>query len=347
MKKFDQNILDIIGETPIVKLGKVASHIDSDIYVKLEYLNPGGSIKDRIGKYICQTGMDAGELKPGGLIVEATSGNTGAGIALFASVHGCQAVFVMADKQSKEKINALKAMGAIVVLCPTAVEPDDPRSYYSVAAALVQNLDCFYTNQYHNQDNPNSHYHSTGPEIFRQTEGQFDAFVAGVGTGGTISGTSKFLKEKMPDLKVIGVDPKGSILKHFHETGEMTEAHSYVLEGLGEDFIPTTINFKAIDKFITVEDEESFVLTRELLQKEGIFAGGSTGAAVLGAIKYAEGLDKPEKILVIAPDSGSKYVSKIYNNEWMKSHSYKLEPIDEKLAASINSILPKTDVTIV
>ncbi len=347
MNKFNQSVLDIIGETPIIKLGKTASEVESEIYVKLEYLNPGGSIKDRIGKYICQKGMENGELKPGGIIVEATSGNTGAGIALFSAIHGCKAVFVMADKQSKEKINALKAMGATVILCPTNVEPEDPRSYYSVAAKLVENLDCFYTNQYHNKDNPNSHYYSTGPEIFNQTNGQFDAFVAGVGTGGTISGTCRYLREKMPSLKVIGVDPKGSILKHYHETKELIEAHSYVLEGLGEDFIPSTINFDVIDQFITVEDEESFQLTRKLLQQEGIFAGGSSGAAVLGAIKYAKTLSTPERILVIAPDSGSKYVSKIYNDEWMKSHSYSLGEVDHELYSQINKVLPESDVSIV
>lgn len=348
MEKFNKTILDVIGNTPIIKLNKVADHIESNIYVKLEFLNPGGSIKDRIGRYMCQKALESGALKPGGTIVEATSGNTGVGIALFASAHNCQAVFVMADKQSPEKIQALKAMGAIVVLCPTNVEPEDPRSYYSVAKALADNLDnCFYANQYHNNDNPDSHYHSTGPEIFAQTEGKFDTFMAGVGTGGTISGTGRYLKEKMPNVKIVGVDIEGSIIAHFHKTGEMIEAKPYVLEGLGEDFLPSNIHFKVIDDFVVVGDEESFVMTRDLLQKEGIYCGGSCGAAVKGAIRYAESLDKPEDILVVLPDSGSRYLSKIYNDQWMKEHNYALNTIDEKFEATIKSIIPETGVELI
>jgi cystathionine beta-synthase len=340
MKQFDKNILDAIGNTPIIKLQKVAKHIESNIYVKLEYLNPGGSIKDRIGRHICQKAMDSGELKPGGIIVEATSGNTGVGICLFASVHKCKAVFVMADKQSPEKIQALKAMGAQVVLCPTNVEPEVPRSYYSVAKVLSENLEnSFYANQYHNENNREAHFTSTGPEIFEQTEGKFDAFVAGVGTGGTISGTGAYLKSKMPNVKIVGVDIKGSILAHYHKTGEMIPAHSYVLEGLGEDFLPGNVRFDVIDDFIVVEDAESFTMTREMLEQEGIYAGGSCGAAVCGAIRYAEGLKKPQDILVILPDSGSRYLSKIYNNQWMNSHNYKLPKQDDDFKSKVSSLI--------
>ncbi len=345
MDKFNRTVVDVIGNTPIVKLNRVATGVDSDIYVKLEYMNPGGSIKDRIGRYICQQAMDKGLLKKGGTIVEATSGNTGVGICLFAAVNECKAVFVMADKQSKEKIDALKGMGAQVVLCPTNVEPEDPRSYYSVAKVLSEQIpNSFYANQYHNEDNPNSHYHSTGPEIFEQTEGKFDTFIAGVGTGGTISGTSRYLKEKMPHLKTIGVDIEGSILAHYHKTGEMIEAKPYVLEGLGEDFLPSNIDFDIIDDFVVVEDQESFTMTRELLEKEGLYVGGSCGAAVCGALKYAKSLEKPEKILVILPDSGSRYLSKIYNNDWMKEHNYPTPKTDENFISSIQKLLPADGV---
>ncbi|MCB9094399.1 MAG: cysteine synthase family protein [Halobacteriovoraceae bacterium] len=348
MEKFNQSILDVIGHTPIIKLNRVTQGVESSIYVKLEYMNPGGSIKDRIGKYMCEQAVKRGDLKPGGTIVEATSGNTGVGIAMFAAINDCHVVFVMADKQSPEKISALKAMGAEVVLCPTSVEPEDPRSYYSVAKALAENLDnCFYANQYHNEDNPNSHYHSTGPEIFKQTEGKFDTLIAGVGTGGTISGTGRYLKEKMPKLKVVGIDIEGSILAHYHKTGEIIPAKSYVLEGLGEDFIPSNIDFKIIDDFVVVHDEESFVMTRDLLAKEGIYTGGSGGAAVLGAVRYAQTLSKPEDILVILPDSGSRYLSKLYNNDWMKSHGYQCPQSNPEFIKAVNNILPPEGVKIV
>ncbi len=345
MEKFNRSVIDVIGNTPIIKLNRVATGVESDIYVKLEYMNPGGSIKDRIGKHICQQAMDKGLLKKGGTIVEATSGNTGVGICLFASVNECQAVFVMADKQSKEKIDALKAMGAQVVLCPTNVEPEDPRSYYSVAKVLSESIpNSFYANQYHNADNPDSHFTSTGPEIFEQTEGNFDTLVAGVGTGGTLCGTSKYLKSKMPNLKSVGVDIEGSILAHYHKTGEMIEAKSYVLEGLGEDFLPSNIDFKIIDEFVVVQDEECFTMTRELLEKEGLYCGGSCGAAVVGALRYAKSLDKPEKILVILPDSGSRYLSKIYNNQWMEEHNYPTPKVDENFVASVKKLLPPEGV---
>jgi cystathionine beta-synthase len=347
MKKFQQSILDVIGNTPIVQLKHLAENVSSNIYVKLEYLNPGGSIKDRIGRHICQQAMERGELKPGGIIIEATSGNTGVGIAQFAAVNNCQAIFVMADKQSQEKIQALKSFGAKVILCPTNVEPEDPRSYYQVAEKLCEVFPtAFYANQYHNKDNQMAHYHSTGPEIMRQTDGKFDTFMAGVGTGGTISGTGRYLKEKNPAIKVVGVDIKGSILAHYHKTGEMSEAQPYVLEGLGEDFIPSNIDFSVINDFVVVEDEECFQMTRELLKKEAIYTGGSGGAAVLGALRYAQNLDKPEDILVILPDSGSRYLSKIYNEDWMKSKGYQVESDESELSQQITKQLA-TDVRLV
>lgn len=323
MKKFNQNVIDVIGNTPIVKLNKVASHVESDIYVKLEYMNPGGSIKERIARHIIEKAIERGELKPGGTIVEGTSGNTGVGLAMYAAVHGYKCIFVLPDKQSIEKINNLKAFGAKVVVTPTNVEPDDPRSYYSVAKRIAETTpNSFYANQYYNLDNQEAHIKSTGPEIFKQTDGDFDVFMAGVGTGGTISGTGKYLKSVMPDVKVVGVDIEGSILAPYWRTGEVVEAHGYVLEGIGEDIFPDNLDFDVIDDFVMIEDKESFVMTRRLLTEEGIYSGGSSGAAVVGAIRYAESLDTPKRILVILPDSGNRYTGKIYNDEWMKEGGY-------------------------
>ncbi len=323
MKKFDKNILDIIGNTPIIKINKLANHVESDIYVKLEFMNPGGSVKDRLGYYMCKKAVERGDIKPGGIFLEGTSGNTGVGIAMFCAIHGYKAVFVMADKQSKEKQDALRAYGAEVITCPTNVEPEDPRSYYSVAALLGEKLpNCIHLNQYANPDNFETHYTWTGPEIFDQTEGDFDVYMASVGTGGTLTGAGKFLKEKMPHLKVVGVDCKGSILAHYHKTGEMTQAHSYVLEGIGEDFLPDNVKFDVIDDFVVVEDEESFQMTRKMLTEEAIYSGGSCGSALLGAIRYAERSKKKERILVILPDSGNRYSSKIFNDDWMKKNNY-------------------------
>ena len=340
MNKFNQNILDVIGNTPIVKLNKVGNHVSSDIYVKLEYLNPGGSIKDRMGVYLCQKAVERGDLKPGGTIVESTSGNTGVGIALFAAIHGYNCVFVMADKQSQEKIDNLKAYGAKVIVCPTNVEPEDPRSYYSVAAKLGNLPNSVFLDQYGNMDNGESHFEITGPEIYKQTNGEFDTFIASVGTGGTISGCSRYLKSKMPNLKTVGVDCEGSILMHYHKTGEICEAKSYVVEGIGEDFLPDNVLFDQIDDFVMVNDKESFLMTRELLTKEGIYAGGSCGSAVVGAIRYAESLDKPERILVILPDSGNRYASKIYNDNWMQKMGYiNAENNKDELDLQIDKIL--------
>lgn len=323
MDKFNQSILDVIGNTPIVKLNKVATEVESEIYVKLEYMNPGGSIKDRIGCFMLDKAVENGDLKPGGTIIEGTSGNTGVGLAMWAAIHGYQCIFVLADKQSMEKIQNLRAFGAKVIVCPTNVEPEDPRSYYSVSKRLSETIpNSFYVNQYENLTNRETHINTTGPEIFEQTNGDFDVFMAGVGTGGTISGTASYLKEKMPNLEVVGIDCEGSIVAEYAKTGKMGQARPYVLEGLGEDFIPGNYNFDVIDDWVVIGDRESFIMTRRLLKEEGIYAGGSSGGAVVGAIRYAKSLDKPKKILVILPDSGNRYSSKIYNDDWMREGGY-------------------------
>ena len=323
MKGAKENILQAIGNTPIVKLSKKVTGVDSEIYVKLEYLNPGGSTKDRIGWYIMEQAVKNGKIKPGGTIIEGTSGNTGVGLAMFAAVYGYKCIFVLADKQSAEKINNLRAFGAKVVICPTNVLPEDPRSYYSVSKRLSETIpNSYYVNQYDNLWNRETHFKTTGPEIYSQTDGDFDVFMAGVGTGGTITGIGMYFKQKKPSIKIVGVDVEGSIVAHFAKTGEMIEAHSYVLEGLGEDFIPGNYDFKVIDDWVVVGDKESFVMTRKLLAHDGIYCGGSSGAAVVGAIKYAKTLKIPQKILVLLPDSGNRYTSKIFNDEWMSSNGY-------------------------
>lgn len=323
MKGSHKSVLNIIGETPIIKLNSVANDIDSEIYVKLEYLNPGGSVKERISRYILEEAEKNGDLKPGGTIIEATSGNTGIGLAMFAATRGYKCIIVMTDKQSQEKINILKAYGAKIVLCPYQVLPEDPKSYYNVAKGLSETTpNSYYVDQYNNFNNPKAHYHSTGPEIFEQTEGDFDCFIAGIGTGGTITGIGQYLKEKKDNLEVIAVDIEGSILSHYHKTKEVITPKPYVLEGLGEDLIPPIIDFNIIDKFVIVEDEESFHMTRRLAKEEGILAGMSSGAVVQGAIKYAKTLKSPKRILTILPDTGSRYLGRVFNDEWMKEKGY-------------------------
>lgn len=340
MEKFvNSNITDAIGNTPIIRLASIDKEVESEIYVKLEYLNPGGSIKDRMGVYMCEKAVEQGKIKPGGTFIECTSGNTGVGIALYANTHGYQCIFVMADKQSQEKIDNLRAFGAKVIVCPTNVEPDDPRSYYSVAASLKSLPNSFHVNQYENIYNAECHYRQTGPEILQQTEGKFDVFMAAVGTGGTISGVGKYLKEHMSSVDIVGVDCVGSILAHYKATGEMGEAHSYVLEGIGEDFLPGNVHFDVIDDFVVVGDEESFHMTRRLVTEEGVYAGGSCGAAVLGALKYAKTLKSPKKILLVLHDGGGKYASKIYNNDWMKSKGYAIETDRDETDRAILEII--------
>ena len=339
MKGSVNNVIEAIGNTPIVKLDPVFTGVKSEIYVKLEYLNPGGSIKDRIGSYILDQALKKGLVKPGGTIIEGTSGNTGVGIAMWAALNKMKCIFVLADKQSKEKIDNLRAFGAKVVVCPTNVEPEDPRSYYSVSKRLSETIpNSYYVNQYENLWNRETHFHTTGPEIYKQTGGEFDIFMAGVGTGGTISGTAAFLKTVMPEVKVVGVDCVGSIVAQYAKTGDKSGAHSYVLEGLGEDFIPGNYNFDVIDDWVVVDDKESFIMTRKLLSKQAIYSGGSSGAAIAGAIRYAKNLKEPKKILVILPDSGNRYSSKIFNDDWMSDNGYKESTFNVQIKDAIEEI---------
>jgi len=336
MKGAKPNVVEAIGGTPIVKLNHIANEIESEIYVKLEYMNPGGSTKDRIGAYMLDQAIIDGDLKPGGTIIEGTSGNTGVGLAMWAAVHKYKCIFVLADKQSQEKIDNLRAFGAKVVVCPTNVEPEDPRSYYSVSKRLAETIpNSFYVNQYDNLHNRMTHYTWTAPEMYEQTQGDFDVFMAGVGTGGTISGCGKYFKEKMPDVKIVGIDCEGSIVAHYAKTGEYCEAKSYVLEGVGEDFIPENYDFDNIDDWVVVGDKESFLMTRRLLKEEGIYAGGSAGAAIVGAIRYAKTLKTPKKILILLHDSGNRYASKIYNDDWMSDNGY----LDSSFNVQISDVL--------
>lgn len=327
MHKVFDNVVQAIGDTPAIRLHKVTAGLSARVYAKLECVNPGGSVKDRIAEQILDDAEAAGLLKPGGTIVEATSGNTGAGLAMVAATRGYKCIFVLPDKQSEEKRAALRAYGAKVVVTPTNVEPDDPRSYYSVSRRIADETpNAFYANQYHNPSNPEAHYRTTGPELWSQFDGKIDVFIAGLGTGGTISGVGKYLKEKNPNVKIVGVDPVGSIYYDYFRTGEMTEAFSYVLEGIGEDFMPSTIDFGPIDDVVRVHDKECFQMTRRLAREEGLFVGGSCGAAVAGAVKWLAHHDTADlNVVVLLPDSGSRYLSKIYNDAWMEENGY-LEP---------------------
>jgi cystathionine beta-synthase len=322
------NILEAVGKTPLVKLQRLGADVPADIYVKCEFMNPGGSMKDRMTLHLVNQAEARGELRPGGTIVEATSGNTGSGLAMIAAVRGYQCVFVMPDKMSAEKIASLRAWGARVVVCPTAVEPEDPRSYYSVARRIAEETsNCFYANQYHNQDNPQGHYRSTGPEIWEDTGGEIDVFVAGMGTGGTMAGVGRFLKEHKPEVKLVGVDPVGSLYYDYVKSARLTKPFTYKVEGIGEDFLPSTFDPKLLDDIVRVDDGECFLTARDLVRLEGLYAGGSSGAAVAGAIKYARQTGLKQNIVVLLPDSASKYLSKVFNDEWLRENGFLQTPM--------------------
>jgi len=317
------HILEAVGHTPLVRLNRIAKDLPPQIYIKAEFLNPGGSVKDRIGITMIDDAEKRGLLKPGGTIIEGTSGNTGMGLALVAAVRGYKCVFTTTDKQSKEKVDLLKGLGAEVIVCPTAVEPEDPRSYYSVAKKLAREIpNSYYPNQYDNPMNPEAHYKTTGPEIWEDSEGKITHFVCGMGTGGTISGAGKFLKEKNPNIKIVGVDPYGSLYYDFVKTGTTIKAKTYVVEGIGEDFFPTTMNLTILDDVIQVNDEECFVVARRLAKMEGIFTGGSGGGCLSGALRLAKDLTPNDFVVALLPDTGMRYLSKVYNDEWMRERGY-------------------------
>jgi len=346
---YKDSIAATIGNTPLVRLNSVTAGLKCTVLAKVEFFNPGGSVKDRIGPNIIVDAEQSGRLKPGGTIIEATSGNTGVGLAIGAALKGYRCIFVMPDKMSQEKILLLRAYGARVVVTPTAVEPDDPRSYYSVADRLVRETpNAILANQYHNPVNTQSHYESTGPEIWNQTDGTITHFVTGMGTGGTITGVGRYLKEQNPEVRVIGVDPLGSILYDLHRGNENAVAESYKVEGIGEDFLPGTTDLATIDEVVQVSDRDSFLMTRRLVREEGIFCGGSSGSAVWGALDYAarRKLDKNHVVVVILPDSGSRYLSKLFDDEWMRENGFLESPWVDARASDINRTKSDTELVV-
>lgn len=336
-----ENILGAMGNTPLVRLHRLGSGLACQMIAKVEYLNPGGSVKDRIGLAIIEDAEKQGTLKPGGTVVEATSGNTGVGLAMAAILKGYKCVFVIPDKQSEEKIRVLRAYGARVVVTPTDVEPEDPRSYYSVARQIAEETpNAILANQYHNPINPQAHVETTGPEIWRQTAGKIDVFICGMGTGGTITGVARYLKQMNPKIQIVGVDPIGSILYDYFYTGKMTEAHSYKIEGIGEDFIPSNYDFTVIDDIVRVSDKEAMLMTRRLVREEGIFGGVSCGAALAGAVRYASdwNLGADKMVVVLLPDSGSRYLSKVFDDNWMRENRF-LE--DTTISATVSTLMSR------
>ncbi|MFL2666568.1 MAG: PLP-dependent cysteine synthase family protein [Flavobacteriaceae bacterium] len=323
--EYSKNILETIGNTPLVKLNNITKEIDALVLAKVEYFNPGSSVKDRMALKMVEEAENDGRLVPGGTIVEGTSGNTGMGLALAAIVKGYNLICVSSDKQSKEKLDILKAVGAKVVVCPTNVKPEDPRSYYSTSKRIAEETpNSWFVNQYDNLSNTKAHYESTGPEIWSQTKGKITHFVVGVGTGGTISGVAKFLKEKNSNIKVWGIDTYGSVFKKYHETGvfDEKEIYPYVTEGIGEDILPKNVNFDLIDAFEKVHDKDAAIYTRKLAREEGIFGGNSCGAAIKGLIQLKKHFNKHDIVVVLLHDSGSRYIGKIYNDEWMKKQGF-------------------------
>ena len=323
--KYANSILDTIGGTPLVKLNKITKDVDALVLAKLESFNPGNSVKDRMAFKMIEDAEADGRLKPKGTIVEGTSGNTGMGLALAAIVKGYNLICVSTDKQSKEKFDVLRAVGAEVVVCPTDVSPDDPRSYYSTSKRIADETpNSWYVNQYDNPSNTQAHYESTGPEIWKQTNGKITHFVVGVGTGGTISGVGKYLKEKNSKIKIWGIDTFGSVFKKYHETGvfDKNEIYPYTTEGIGEDILPKNVDFSIIDHFEKVTDKDAALYTRKLAREEGIFAGNSCGAAIKGLIQLKKQFKKNDVVVVLLHDSGSRYIGKIYNDDWMDKMNY-------------------------
>ena len=323
--KYADNILQTIGNTPLVKLNNITNDVKALVLAKVESFNPGNSIKDRMALKMVEDAESDGRLMPGGTIVEGTSGNTGMGLALAAIVKGYKLICVSTDKQSKEKFDVLKAVGAKVIVCPTDVEADDPRSYYSTSKRIAEETpNSWYVNQYDNLSNTKAHYEQTGPEIWSQTGGKITHLVVGVGTGGTISGVGKFLKEKNSNIKIWGIDTYGSVFKKYHETGvfDKNEIYPYSTEGIGEDIIPENVDFNIIDHFEKVTDKDAAIYTRKLAREEGIFAGNSCGAAVKGLIQLKQSLKQDDVVVIILHDSGSRYIGKIYNDDWMKEKNF-------------------------
>ena len=324
-KTYLDDITQAVGNTPLVKIRNLTADrgIKATVLAKIEFLNPTGSVKDRMAIFMLKEAARSGKVKPGSTIIEATSGNTGAAVAMFAAAFGCRAILTIPDKMSKEKIDTLKAFGAEVHVCPTAVAPDDPRSYYEVAKSLArQCVSPFLLNQYHNPDNIRAHYETTGPEIWEQTRGRIDVLVAGVGTGGTMSGTARYLKEKNPAVEVVAVDVEGSVFYGYFKNKALPEPHPYLVEGIGDDMLCQALDFSVIDEMYQVDDKTSFLTARELVRKEGILAGGSSGAAVHAALEHAKGLDESKTLVVILPDAGSKYVTKMYSDDWMREKGF-------------------------
>ena len=344
--KYAKNILETIGNTPLVQLNKVTAEVDALVLAKVETFNPGNSVKDRMAVKMIEDAEADGRLKPGGTIIEGTSGNTGMGLALGAIVKGYKLICVITDKQSKEKMDILRAVGAKVIVCPTDVEPDDPRSYYSVSKRLGTEIpNSWYVNQYDNPSNAIAHYEQTGPEIWEQTEGKVTHFVVGVGTGGTISGVAKYLKEHNPNVKIWGVDTYGSVFKKYHETGifDENEIYSYITEGIGEDILPKNVDFSLIDGFTKVTDKDAAVFTRRLALEEGIFVGNSAGSAIKGVLQLKEHFKPEDVVVVLFHDSGSRYVGKMFNDDWMRERGF----LDEEITTAADLIKNHRDKSLV
>lgn len=335
--QYCNTILDTIGNTPLVKINKITKDIPALVLAKIETFNPGNSIKDRMALKMIEDAEKSGKLKPGGTIVEGTSGNTGMGLAIAAVIKGYKCIFTTTDKQSKEKVDALKAFGADVIVCPTDVEPDDPRSYYSVSSRLEKEIhNAWKPNQYDNLSNSVAHYEQTGPEIWEQTEGKITHLVVGVGTGGTISGTAKYLKEKNPNIQILGIDTYGSVFKKYKETGifDKNEIYPYITEGIGEDFLPENVDFTLIDHFEKVTDKEAAIMTRRIPREEGIFAGNSAGSAMAGVMQMADKFKKGDVVVVIFHDHGTRYLGKMFNDDWMRDRGF-ISPEPKKQAIDL------------